>query len=105
MSDLTGRKNDEGKLKYNLVPFDALDNVVRVFTNGASKYSDRNWEGGFTWGRLSSAALRHISAWEQGNDLDEEWQLPHLAHAICCLLMLLALTLRGKGQDDRTKLT
>jgi hypothetical protein len=103
MSDISGIKHDEEKRRFNLIPWDALDQVASVFTLGAKKYADRNWELGFDWGRLSSAAVRHISAWEQGIDNDEEWELPHLAHAICCLLMLLALVLRDTGRDNRAK--
>lgn len=53
------------------------------------------------WGRLLAAALRHLFAWAQGDDFDRESGRRHLAHAACCVLMLLALVMRGVGKDDR----
>ena len=37
----------------------------------------------------------------RGEDLDPESKLPHLAHAICCFLMLLESQLNEYGTDDR----
>ena len=39
--------------------------------------------------RYYDAAMRHIDDWWNGSEVDEESNLPHLAHAICCLLFLL----------------
>ena len=38
--------------------------------------------------RYFSAAHRHIHAWVGGELRDRESGLPHLAHAVCCLLLL-----------------
>lgn len=96
-----GRKFDSEKPRWDLLPFDALDDVAMVLKYGAKKYADRNWEKGMAWGRLLGAGLRHASAWALGQDLDAESGLPHLAHAACCFLMLLALVRRREGTDDR----
>lgn len=101
MNATEGRKDDGGKARTDLLPFDALDAVAQVLTYGANKYAARNWERGMAWGRLLGAALRHLFEWARGNDFDPESKLPHLAHASCCCLMLLSLTLRGVGADDR----
>lgn len=94
-------KHDAGKPRWDLMPFDALDEVAAVYAYGAAKYAPRNWETGLAWGRLLAAALRHLAAWARGIELDDESGLPHLAHAMCCLLMLRASVLRGIGTDDR----
>ena len=96
-----GRKDDSGKPRWDLLPFDALNDVAMVLAYGAAKYAPRNWEKGMAWGRLLAAALRHLAAWAAGRDVDDESGLPHLSHAACCVLMLLALTKRGVGTDDR----
>lgn len=62
-----------------------------------------NWRKGFTWGRLSGAALRHLFAWIGGEDKDPESGLSHLAHAGCCVLFALTHELQGLGTDDRFK--
>ena len=97
-----GVKFDAGKPRYDLLPFDALDDVAAVLAYGAKKYADRNWERGLAWGRLSGALMRHLSQFHQGQLVDEESGLPHLAHMACCALMLHGLVKRGHGNDDRT---
>lgn len=101
MTGSEGRKDDGEKPRWDLLPFDALDEVAIVLKYGAKKYEARNWEKGMAWGRLLAAAFRHLSAWALGRGVDEESGLPHLSHAACCVLMLLALEKRNVGTDDR----
>lgn len=89
-----GVKLDLGKARWDLLPWRAVAEVVNVLTFGAAKYSDNNWqvvleEGGRE--RYFAAAQRHLNAWwlEIENN-DEESGLHHLAHAVCCILFLLA---------------
>jgi hypothetical protein len=87
-----GRKFDAGKLDYTLVPWDGLEEVVKVLEFGARKYARDNWqqvEGGMQ--RYQAAAFRHLVAYNQGEKVDQETGLSHLAHAGCCLLFLLSL--------------
>lgn len=98
-----GVKYDKDKLRYDLVPWDAMDEVVEILTYGAAKYADRNWEKGMGWGRLIGAAFRHVTKFAMGEDNDPETNKSHLAHAMCCLLFLLAYVLRKIGTDDRPK--
>lgn len=98
-----GTKDDRQKLRYDLVPFDALDAVVEILGFGAGKYGDRNWEEGMHWGRMFGAALRHLKSWWLGEEIDKDSGKTHLAHAACCVLMLLSYELRKKGIDDRPK--
>lgn len=89
-----GRKDDSGKDRWMLVPWDAMRLVVRVLMFGAAKYGDHNWlkvleaPGGEE--RYIDAAFRHLTT--DGNDADTK--LPNIAHAICCLLFVLAGRLR-----------
>ena len=95
------RKADNGKPRWDLLPFDALDEVAAVLAHGAVKYSDRNWEKGLAWGRIAAALLRHLAAWMRGIELDHESGHHHLAHVGACALMLLATVQRKIGVDDR----
>lgn len=99
--NLEGRKDDAGKEAWHLLPTDAVRSIVKVLTFGAVKYAPRNWEKGMNWSRPYSALHRHVTAWFEGERLDPETGLPHLAHAGCCILFLLAYELRGIGNDDR----
>lgn len=91
-----GRKFDADKLDYTLVPWDGLEEVVKVLEFGARKYARDNWqhvEGGMQ--RYQAAAFRHLIAYNQGEKADPETGLSHLAHAGCCLLFLLSLEKRN----------
>ncbi len=88
----TGMKFDAGKLDYTLVPWDGLEEIVKVLEFGAKKYARDNWqqvENADT--RYLAAAFRHLVAYNQGERIDDETGLSHLAHAGCCLLFLLSL--------------
>lgn len=103
MSDgnCSGRRYNAGKLRWCLLPWDGLRLIVEVLMMGAAKYGDRNWEGGLSWTETSESLLRHLTAWLQGEDLDQESGLNHVAHIGCNALFLCAHVVRGIGQDDR----
>lgn len=88
-------KHDAGKERWDLLPYGALGDVAKVMTHGATKYGDRNWEGGISQQRLMAAMMRHIAAWACGVTHDEESGLPHLAHASANALMLLSVVRVG----------
>lgn len=96
-----GVKIDTNKLRYDLLPWDAVSEIVKVHNHGAAKYEDRNWEGGMHYSRMWAAAIRHLVQFWSGEELDSKSGLPHLAHAGCMVLFLLSHTLRDIGTDDR----
>lgn len=98
-----GKKADDGKLPYDLLPSDAIEEIVKVLDFGAKKYAAHNWCKGMRWGRVFAAMMRHGWAWWRGEDKDPETGLSHLAHLGCCCLFLLAFEKRGVGTDDRYK--
>lgn len=96
-----GTKHDADKVRLDLLPVDALHAIAEVLTIGAATYGDRNWEQGMAWGRLYRAAISHLMKWWAGEPTDRDTGKPHLAHAACCVLFLLAYHLRGAGTDNR----
>jgi len=94
-------KHDHGKPDYSLIPTEALDEIAAVWTFGEKKYAAFNWANGFEWRRPLAAALRHIYAFLRGEDNDPESGLSHLAHAVCCLMMVLTFAKTKTGEDNR----
>ena len=95
-----GIKADAGKAPWDLLPYDALHEVVKVLKFGVSKYAARNWEDGIEYSRVFAALQRHVTAWWGGEELDPETGMNHLAHTACCALFLLAFRVRGMDQHD-----
>jgi hypothetical protein len=97
----TGVKFDQEKPQWTLVPFKAFDHVVEVLTIGAKKYAPDNWKKvPNARQRYIDAAFRHMSAYAGGEKLDAETGKNHLAHAVCCLLFLLAFDLDSSLEKD-----
>ena len=89
-----GKKYDTDKLDYSLVPWRAVDEVVKVLMFGAitKGYGRNNWKHvPNAKRRYAAAAYRHINAMMEGEWRDVESGLPHAAHAVCCLIFILWL--------------
>lgn len=99
-----GKKYDEGKPKYSLLPWDALAGVADVMAFGRRKYgAEDDWSTGMPYMSLWDGAARHQVAWLFGYELDSESKAHHIDAAIASLLMLRASILRGIGEDDRDR--
>jgi hypothetical protein len=96
-------KFDDGKLPFHLLSTEAMNQTAAVLAFGAEKYAEHNWRKGFVWSRPLSAAMRHITAFNAGEDKDPESGLSHLAHAACCIMFLLEFEKTHKELDDRYK--
>jgi hypothetical protein len=82
----TGARRDiqEGKGRYDLLPFHAIERLSKIFEAGALKYGENNWRAGIPLCRYLDSALRHLCKAAQGQK-DED----HFAMAvwnICCLM-------------------
>jgi hypothetical protein len=96
-------KKDAGKAPLSLIPRRALEGEAQVLAFGASKYKAWKWAEGMEWSRLLDAAMRHVAAFADGENVDAESGLSHLAHARCCLGFLLDYEVEHPELDDRRK--
>ena len=98
---MESERNNAGKTEWCLFPFYAAEEIVKVFSYGARKYSPNNWENGCAWTDTYNSLQRHLNAWRDGEDYDQESGLLHLGHVGCNVLFLLAYKIKGWGTDDR----
>ena len=95
-----GAKDDSGKNRMALVLgafAPALMLVSKVGTFGANKYTDNGWQTvpkGVA--RYEDAMLRHYFQYKDGETVDPESGIHHLAHCAWNALAVLTLTLKGK---------
>lgn len=94
-------KFDSEKPDLSLLPREALDEMAKAFQHGEKKYGRYNYRAGMDWHRLIAASLRHITAFNEGEDLDKESNFSHLGHALASLAMLLVYYKHNLGKDTR----
>ena len=91
IEEITDRslRYNTSKPDYSLIPLASMKEAARVLEYGATKYAIDNWKKPTNW-RVSYACLmRHMAAWQAGEDLDPESGYSHLGHAACNILQML----------------
>ncbi|MBF1157728.1 MAG: hypothetical protein HXL81_02690 [[Eubacterium] sulci] len=82
-------KADKGKLELSLVNPELVKAVAEVRMYGTEKYGDsENWRK-VEPKRYVDALYRHLLAYIEGNEVDEESGLSHLSHMACNISFLL----------------
>lgn len=96
--DLVG----SNKLPLHLWPTTATATGCLALLDGMLKYGRSNWrEAGVRYSIYADAAIRHIQAAWEGEDVDPDSELPHEAHALACLAIIVDARAAGKLHDDR----
>jgi len=99
-----GKKFDQGKDRWDLLPIAAIRHVLYVLNFGAKKYGAWNWtKVPDARNRYYSALMRHVTAWYGGENLDPETGIHHLAHAACNALFLLEFEVGQQRYVEETK--
>jgi len=88
----------------HLIPLWLMEELAQHYKAGAAKYSDWNWLQGGSTNVCYGAILRHLSAWQQGEDYDPELKTHHMAAVAWNALTLLNGHLTGVDRDDRPKI-
>lgn len=101
MNQEQGKKNDQEKVRLELLSSTAILELGKVLTFGAKKYDAHNWRKGLHFSRLIGAILRHVLAYSGGETIDPESGLNHLSHAMCGCMFLLEYHQTHPELDDR----
>ena len=81
---IPGVKDDQGKLRWDLLPWKAVQGLIRVMTFGAKKYTPNGWRSvPDARSRYLAALLRHLYALNAGEKIDPESSLRHIDHVLC----------------------
>lgn len=79
------RDTQEGKPRFDLIPLDELQRLAELYTRGAVKYGDNNWQLADSeeeMKRFRGSAFRHFIQWMRG-DQDED-------HAVAVVFNIFA---------------
>jgi hypothetical protein len=99
----SGARFNGGKPDFSLIPPTTMEDEARVWMYGKQKYAAWNWAKGMPWSVPLACLMRHMAAWQRGEEVDPESGLPHLAHAMCNLRMLTLYSKTYPDGDDRPK--
>lgn len=103
-ADTTNPKDLVGNTKVSLskLPAVAIVHGAHAMMDGARKYGPYNWRAKkVVAGIYVDAAMRHILAWFEGEELAKDSGVHHLGHAIACCAILLDAQETGNLVDDR----
>lgn len=90
------------KLPLHLWPETATIYGCLGLLEGMLKYGRSNWrKAGVRASIYADALKRHVNAYFEGEDDATDSGLPHLAHALACIAILIDAKAAGKLVDDR----
>ena len=94
-------RDNTDKLRWSLIPVDAIEELLAVAESGARKYGKDNWQQPpyLTLDDIMDSLYRHIAARRTGEMFDGESMKFHMAHAMWNCMALLAYDLRGYFSD------
>lgn len=91
-----------GKVPWSTTPQPVIAEVGLAMLEGALKYGRHNYRAiGVRTSVYFDAALRHLTAFWEGEDIDPDSGLPHIIKAIACLVVLRDSQQIGNVVDDR----
>lgn len=93
-------KNDiiDDKLRWDLLPMEEIEDIVKVYHAGAKKYGPNKWQNldnGFE--RYRAAAARHLMEYMKGERIDSDTGCFHLAQCAWNCIAMLWYDKHGKG--------
>lgn len=90
------------KLPLHLWPTTATALGCLGLLDGALKYGRSNFRAvGVRASIYYDATMRHLNAWFEGEEFDPDSGLPHMAHALACLAIIVEAQAKGNMTDDR----
>lgn len=98
-----GLRYNDDKPRHSLIDPYALNELAKVLTFGAKKYKEHNWRNGLSISETLDSLLRHVEAFNSGEDFDSESTLHHIAHAMCNCMFILWMHKHKPDMDDRFK--
>lgn len=90
------------KASLHLVPCGPLFELSLAMLEGGRKYGAHNYRAmGVLYSVYYDAAMRHLMAWWEGEDIDGDSGIHHITKAMACLLVVRDSMLMGNAKDDR----
>lgn len=98
---------NDGKDRLGLIPPFAREQIAKILTYGADKYTvgdvkgDNNWKNGLDWTGVIDSLERHLNKFKACKDYDEETKALHIAHVAVNAIFLTEYHKIAPQKDDR----
>ncbi len=92
---------NEGKIQTKEVDPAFILGIGAVLTKSREKYPAFNWQKDTAWSIPYESMMRHLMAFQSGEELDPETKLSHLLHCATNIMFLYYYTQRQPQNDDR----
>jgi hypothetical protein len=90
------------KVPLSTVPARPMLEIGLAMMEGARKYARHNYRiAGVRASVYYDAAIRHLAAWWEGEDIDPDSGLSHLIKAAACMVVIRDSMIQGNWVDDR----
>lgn len=90
------------KAPLSVVPMPVVAEMGLGMMEGALKYGRHNYRAvGVRSSVYFDATMRHLISWWEGEDVDPDSGMSHIAKALCSLAVLRDAQIQGKAEDDR----
>lgn len=99
----TGGEKGVKPQRYDLIPIGPLNQLATLYGNGAAKYAAHNFRKGYEWSKSYAAAMRHMTSFWNGEDIDPEMGVPHVICAAFHMFALAEFMEFHQEFDDRFK--
>jgi hypothetical protein len=91
-----------GKTPFSTIPSEVIAELGLVMLEGARKYGRHNYRvSGVRASVYLDAAIRHLTRWWEGEDMDPDSGMPHLIHVMACCAVIRDSQVFGNWIDDR----
>lgn len=101
VNEKTGGAKGQKIERFDLIPWEEMWEVAKVYGKGAEKYDDLNWTKGYDWGLSYASLLRHLTQFWNGQSYDEESECHHLASVVFHALALMYFEKHHPELDTR----
>lgn len=102
---VTGGAKGSKLARFDLIPPEVEWELAEHYGKNAEehggKYPARNWQKGYAWSLSIAALRRHLTAWLEGEEFDQDTGTHHLVAVQWHAIALRWFTIYGAGTDDR----
>lgn len=100
-NEKTGGEKGSKPFRFDLIPWEQMWEVAKLYGVGAEKYAARNWELGYDWSLSYASLMRHLTQFWMGESVDEESNCHHLASVVFHALAMMYFEQYHPELDDR----